>query len=961
MWSDIIVSLITSVAEATCTGFLNMKKVERFNAKLSTIINKLFDEFADSSLDNEQFAQVVSSKAFKEMLRNYFFAIRDGMSHSEYIDRFEAYICNEDSRLNRIEVRRFINKLNELYTDFLHKVIEENVELSAVIQILTMSHRELVGKILESEENLYKYIKSLDKSTVTISDKDIMTYHSNCQKEYNKVRFTGISGAEDKVAQDLDIFYVENIFSYYSKAFLEMYHFSSERIKELHLENFFDYGNKVVLIGAAGLGKSTTLNYLFCNYENLYGVNALKLKIDLKEYAKDIVEDKKDILWCLATEFYKRIKRTKLQFADVEKIIASFLDRGDCLVILDALDEISTQAMRNIVRSEISNFCELYYLNRVIISTREVGYLRNKFDDSFLHIKINEFNKTQIKKYSRNWFKTNYKQGEFKDFWQKFDAEVEKSKCSNLIRNPIVLILALVIFDIEKNLPNRRVEFYKKCIDTFLVVREDRKAAFQMTEKIKNILADDLVVPKIAHYKFEHVNEDARYKFTDEEVKNAIMDAIEVPDKINWREPVKQYARYLIDRTELLGEVDDDRFDFAHKTFYEYFLAVYFSKEFDKEELVNLLKTWIGDSNNDELARLIIEVVIEKNEPRQHKYIIDCMFALIEEECAKTREEYSKEMDIFLIIADLYKNNMLLPKFHEPYYKCIIFHSRMVALAERHGRRVQDSSDSLIEYDTNILTQYFMEEVRDAKKFNEIIDSMYNLNDDFKRNVVIETGDEVFQHILQLFSWVQNNINNNRKKDTSESLERALKYFLEKRLDLTLSCPQIYISIVDIIVLKNKYELIPDLLECKFEAHNVFYNYTSPGILFSLIELAYESKEGFLLFLISIIRCAKTCTNDLLGYVLHRYRMANTKEEKMRRQRKTCEDVLFFWELMNHSENVAQFIAKISERLLYNEKYDEIYEKLYYEYKLREQNICRSYVTKEIEEFNLLSSNEKDD
>ncbi|MDO4464921.1 MAG: hypothetical protein Q4C57_10285, partial [Bacillota bacterium] len=639
---------------------------------------------------------------------------------------------------------------NELYTDFLHKVIEENFELNAAIQILTISHRELLGKILESEDNLYRYIKSLDKSTITISDNDILTYHCNCEKEFNKVRFTGISGAEDKEVQDLGIFYVENTFSYYSKEFIEMYDFSSEKMEDLHLDNFFDYGNKIVLIGAAGLGKSTTLNYLFCNYEKIFGANALKLKIDLKEYAKDIVEDKRDIIWCLSTEFYKRIKRTRLQFADVESIIANFLDRGDCLVILDALDEIPTQAMRNTVRNEISSFCELYYLNRFIISTREVGYLRNKFDDSFLHIKINEFNKIQIKKYSNNWFKTNYKQvGEFDEFWQKFETEVEKSKCSNLIKNPIVLILALVIFDIEKNLPNRRVEFYKKCIDTFLVVREDRKAAFQMTEKIKNILGDDLVVPKIAHYKFEHVNEDARYKFTGEEVKKAIMDAIEVPDKINWREPVNQYTSYLVNRTELLREVDEDRFDFAHKTFYEYFLAVYFSKELDNAELVSLLRTWIGDSNNDELARLIIEVVIEKNEPRQHKYIIDFMFQQIEEECAKTREEYSKEVDIFMIIADLYKNNMLLPKFHEKYYKCLIYHSQLVGTAELQKRRLRDSSTPQIEYDTNILTQYFIEEIKENQNFNKVIGAMYKLNNDFKRKVVQETGDDLFQHISQ--------------------------------------------------------------------------------------------------------------------------------------------------------------------------------------------------------------------
>jgi len=84
------------------------------------------------------------------------------------------------------------------------------------------------------------------------------------------------------------------------------------------------------------------------------------------------------------------------------------LDNGKCLVILDALDEIPTLAIRNKVRDEIAIFCGLYYLNRFIISTREAGYLRNRFDETFLHIKINQFSDYQIRKYSENWFKLYY-------------------------------------------------------------------------------------------------------------------------------------------------------------------------------------------------------------------------------------------------------------------------------------------------------------------------------------------------------------------------------------------------------------------------------------------------------------------------------------------------------------------------------------------------------------------------
>lgn len=954
MWADIALSFATSIVDAACVNLINKRKVKRIKDKLIEVVKATFGEFSDTSLDCNEFAELISGKVFLDLLRNYFFSIRDGLGRAQYMERFETFVCNYSSKLNPYEVRRFIKKIDELYDTYLHKIIEDNVELNAVIQIMTESHREILKKIVESEENLYKYISSLDKTNIKITDKDILEYHDICRKDYGKVRFTGISGAEDKAVQDIDEFYVKNTFSYYSQKYFDMFEHSVDEIEEIKLNNLFDCGNKIVMIGAAGLGKSTTLNYLFCNYEELYNVKGLKLKIDLKEYAKDIVEDKRDVLWCLATEFNKRIKRTKLTFEDVEKIISDRLNNGECLVILDALDEIPTQAMRNTVRDRINTFCDIYYLNRFIISTREVGYLRNKFDDIFLHIKINEFNPEQIREYSKNWYNMNYKQQfEFKDFWNKFESKVKESKCSNLIKNPIILILALVIFDIQKNLPNRRVEFYKKCIDTFLIVREDRKAAFNMTEKIKNILGDDLVVPKIAYYKYNRSNDDPGYKFTKSEVKNAIFEAIEVPDRINWTEPVNQYTSYLIDRTELIGEIDEDRFDFAHKTFFEYFLAVYYSRLLENCELVNLLKKWIGDSNNDELARLIIEVVIEKNDPRQHKYIIDFLFKQIEEDKNDVRIFY-KGVDVFRIISDLYKNNMLLPRFHELYYDCLLFHPNLVDTVER--MRFGDSSSAKVVYDSKILAQHFNSAIRDKNNFNVLVETLYRFDDEYKRQVFQITKDDRFKHITNLFRWIKNYIYSTQtKKIDFGDINEEVEYFLGEELDLTLSCPQIYISVVDIILLNKNYSFVSKMLNFNFETCHIFRRYTSPQVLYALEFVAFKNSELFLLFFILMIKCSQKDTNRLLMYILERNRdMKSLNKKKI----KSCENVILFLKLLRQSENVEQFKDEIDKLSLYDNQYANIYEKLFKEYKEREQEIDEKRIEAWFKEYNSIETEE---
>lgn len=497
------------------------------------------------------------------------------------------------------------------------------------------------------------------------------------------------------------------------------------------------------------------------------------------------------------------------------------------------------------------------------------------------------------------------------------------------------------------------MEFYKKCIDTFLIVREDRKAAFNMTEKIKNILGDDLVVPKIAYYKYNRSNDDPGYKFTKSEVKNAIFEAIEVPDRINWTEPVNQYTSYLIDRTELIGEIDEDRFDFAHKTFFEYFLAVYYSRLLENCELVNLLKKWIGDSNNDELARLIIEVVIEKNDPRQHKYIIDFLFKQIEEDKNDVRIFY-KGVDVFRIISDLYKNNMLLPRFHELYYDCLLFHPNLVDTVER--MRFGDSSSAKVVYDSKILAQHFNSAIRDKNNFNVLVETLYRFDDEYKRQVFQITKDDRFKHITNLFRWIKNYIYSTQtKKIDFGDINEEVEYFLGEELDLTLSCPQIYISVVDIILLNKNYSFVSKMLNFNFETCHIFRRYTSPQVLYALEFVAFKNSELFLLFFILMIKCSQKDTNRLLMYILERNRdMKSLNKKKI----KSCENVILFLKLLRQSENVEQFKDEIDKLSLYDNQYANIYEKLFKEYKEREQEIDEKRIEAWFKEYNSIETEE---
>ena len=942
MWGDIAFTVASSVSEAACSHILDERKRQKFNNRIKTIIASTFDDFADSSLDCGDFYRLTQSIRFAELIRNLFFSINDKKDFGEYVQHIEAYIYRECPQLNLLDVRLFINRILDLYKNDLHRMIESFPELNVVFQLMTISHREILGKISESEDSLLKYFDSLTNAHLEIDDGDINAYHDVCEKEYSTIRFTGISGAESKKAQSIDEFYVENTFSCFNRELENLYADISDVLECIRLKDFFEYSNKIVLIGGAGLGKSTTLNYLFCKYEQLYKLNALKIKIDLKEYAKDIGEDKRDLLWCLASEFYKKIRRTKVDFTDAEKLFAEYLDKGNCLIILDALDEIPTQSIRNKVRDEIGRFCDIYYLNRFIITTREAGYLRNRFDETFLHIRINQFTDEQIRQYSKNWFKSNYTTKDFDEFWARFYQEVERASCQNLVRNPIILILALVIFDVEKNLPNRRVEFYKKCIDTFLTVREDRKAVFHMTEKAKNILGIDLVVPRIAFYRFDHLNNHSNYKFTYEELKNAVLNAIEVDDPVNWVEAVRLYVLYLVERTELIKEVDEDILDFAHKTFYEYFLAVYFSKEYENEELVGQLKEWIGDSNYDELARLIIEIVIQNDEPRQHRYLINYMMDALR----KDDLPQSSNQDIFDILADLYSHNMLHPKFHTKYYECILYHpvyiTRNSQISKRHLRAIYAHTSDSPPYDSQILADMFIKAVNEGG-LADVLDAVYFLNNEFKQYIRENIQKDYVVHITRLFSacFEITRTRNWNEKTKAKKYEPELNYFMSPAGILyTLQYPEIFICVMDLILMIGQDEKIAELLNYHFEANSKFFRYTSLDILFRLFLNSCASPEYTLITLLLIIHCAKGVTNLAFWNIFQRHDRWAYKEK----YGNVINNAKYLWDALNDSETCGRFQEMLSKHGLYDVKYNALYEKLYRDYVDREKQLHQNRV-----------------
>jgi len=726
------------------------RKRKAYENEIKKLCRNKLNAYADTTLDSGAFHNYIASKKFKNFLCKFFTVSYDGKCASSLIESFVDDAHKNAPSCDRIQIRQFFSSIDVLYTEYLHKILNENPSLSALWGLISRNNRMVYKKVYESEENQKRYMDALFTPKQLGARTDLKSYHNSCINEYSKISFTGISGAEMKAPKNENIsLYVENHFQIAPEYLMTSYaqshaRKSSDDLRRADLSNFylknigeiFNLSNRIVLVGGAGYGKTTNVNYLFCKYKELFNQDILRIKINLKDYSGQF-ESGKHVFDFLADEVRKKTPRSKQN--NIDTTISEYLDSGSALIIFDALDEITSESVREKARQEISHFVDMYYLNKFIITTREVGYLQHRFDESFLHIRICPFNPEQIKQYANAWYtlinlevakKRGFKT-KLKTFYLNFKQEVKRAGCHELISNPIILVLALIIFYNEENLPHKRVKFYEKCIDTFLNTRERLRGTFQDLDKIENILCDDSILPKIAYYRHKELETIKNYSFTKQEIKKFIFKAIDVQDTRNWVKVVDLFTKYIVERTELISEVDKDIYDFTHKTFGEYFLACYFAKNLEPADLAEHIKKWLGDSNKDEAAKLIIEVVIERNQAQHHEAVMNMLIDTVEELHTQEDVEFdmfnksevrSQATHFLSILSDLSASGMLTAKFSDKLYNLLTKYPNLIHHSSFHD---------ILHYDTTRLINFSAEKYKNDKDIVTVINRFYNISELF--------------------------------------------------------------------------------------------------------------------------------------------------------------------------------------------------------------------------------------
>lgn len=350
-----------------------------------------------------------------------------------------------------------------------------------------------------------------------------------------------------------------------------MYKNKNEEIYiDKYKENLINDYKKILLVDSAGMGKSTIIKYLYlCTIRENKGIPVL---IELRKLEKNV---------SIIEFIIKEINGVR-QYLKEEDIL-NLIEGGDFIFFFDGYDEITQESKRD-VTNNLQEFISKNCKNAFIISSRDENEL-SCFGD-FQRFDIKSLNKKEayklIKKYDNN--------GELsKELINKLETEENLKIINEFLENPLMVSLLYKAFEYKKTIPYKKHIFYRQVYDALFEEHDLSKSGAYERKKESNLDIEDFhcVLRTIG---FITLNKGVIY--SKEEFIEIIKQAKEKIIGINFNE--NKFIKDIIHAVPIFIK-EGNEYRWAHKSFQEYFAAMYIS--YDSKNKQSLILSKISEKD----------------------------------------------------------------------------------------------------------------------------------------------------------------------------------------------------------------------------------------------------------------------------------------------------------------------------------------------------------------------------
>lgn len=422
-------------------------------------------------------------------------------------------------------------------------------------------------------------ITDLAKSTAQTLYKKVINYITDIQKKEeidfgyayeNYLKYA--KETHEKIKTLLYRHAAKDIYSFYECVGLNR---NGNVIDTSKVNNVLEIGNKIIITGTGGIGKSVMMKHFFLNV--LQNTQYVPILIELRGLNEF---DEKNVN---IVDYIYNVMET-LKFKLERKYFDYSLETGCYVILLDGFDEVKNEISKQ-VTSQIFALSEKYPDNHYILSSRPLEEFMgwNQFEEMHSMPLSKEQALSLIGKIE-------YDQKIKEKFYKELD-EYLYDKYKTFASNPLLLTIMLLTFENRASIPDKLNDFFEQAFTTLFHTHDATKGGYKRDIQSKLGYEDFKAVFSYFCFK-SFFNSD--YKFSE----NKVLEYIGLARKKEIIETNFNSMDFLTDLTNSVCMLIHEglEYRFSHRSFQEYFAALY-TTQLDDSQQKRFLKLWLQDNS----------------------------------------------------------------------------------------------------------------------------------------------------------------------------------------------------------------------------------------------------------------------------------------------------------------------------------------------------------------------------
>lgn len=383
-------------------------------------------------------------------------------------------------------------------------------------------------------------------------------------------------------------------------------------------EQIFSRPYNYVILGNPGAGKSILIKSIICNiiknnkdsFKNNRILSFIPFRVELKSYSSYKKKHGGNLLKYLTNSLEEEFSTPTILEENLQEIIS----KEKIIMFFDGLDEIFNLNDKIQIKNDIENFHNMFTNIRSIVTSRFIGYNEAKLNEKdFCELNIMEFDNGQIQEYVTKWYSQEEENEDVRDAETKgFISKMNKID-NELISNPLLLSLIVILFRNNLKIPESKLEIYQSCTNT-LVDKWDASKNLQIEIDGQIIQKKEPILADLAFWQYELLatdNNDITYN----KAKNIIAESLikkHVADEYDSMQKAEMFMDYAQKRSIYFDN------NFTHKTFLEYYTAYWIYSNVEKKHKIDERNDLLNMHISNSFWFIVLELLfnmIDKDQP----------------------------------------------------------------------------------------------------------------------------------------------------------------------------------------------------------------------------------------------------------------------------------------------------------------------------------------------------------